>query len=207
MSTAGTPPTEGLVFMTTLPFPIWITFLLHAAIVALCICPLAHTQSDGDTQRVAVSGISSELPKVYQRWLHEDVRWIIAPEERTAFLQLSKREERDRFVEQFWLRRDPTPDTIENEYKEEHYRRIAYANEHFAQAVPGWETDRGRVYILYGPPDRIKTESAHSAGESGKPTVLWHYDSMPGHPRAIDLIFVDTCSCGEYRLETPLKGW
>ena len=85
----------------------------------------------------------------------EDVRWIITSEEESAFKKLSNDAERDTFIEGFWLRRDPTPDTAENEYKEEHYRRIAYANEHFAAGMPGWRTDRGRIYIMFGPPDSI----------------------------------------------------
>ena len=85
------------------------------------------------------------------------MRWIIRPEERAAFLRLGNNQDRERFIEEFWKRRDPTPDTVENEFKEEHYRRIAYANMHFGwQKVQGWETDRGRIYILYGPPNSIK---------------------------------------------------
>src|SRR5579859_4177425 len=94
-----------------------------------------------------------ELQSGWGRWLNEDVAYIITEDERTAFNQLRTDDERDQFVEQFWLRRDPTPDTVENEYKEEHYRRIAYANEHFASGIPGWKTDRGRMYIRFGPPD------------------------------------------------------
>ena len=94
--------------------------------------------------------LNIELSKTYKKWLNEDVVWIITDEERAAFKQLSNDEERDNFIEAFWQRRDPTPDTEENEYKEEHYRRIAYANEHFAAGIPGWKSDRGRIYIMYG---------------------------------------------------------
>ncbi|MGH9570573.1 MAG: GWxTD domain-containing protein [Candidatus Angelobacter sp.] len=83
-----------------------------------------------------------KLGGVYKKWLDEDVRWIITDEELSAFKKLTTNAERDQFIEQFWLRRDPTPDTAENEYKEDHYRRIAYANEHFAAGIPGWKTDR-----------------------------------------------------------------
>ena len=89
--------------------------------------------------------LKQELGASYKKWLNEDVRWIISPEELTAFKALSNDEERDNFIEQFWQRRDPTPDTLENEFKEEHYRRIAYANEHFAAGIPGWKTDRGQM--------------------------------------------------------------
>ncbi len=92
-----------------------------------------------------------ELDAQYKQWLSEDVIYIISPEERTAFLQLSTSEEREQFIEQFWLRRSSNPDLPENDFKEEHYRRIAYANEHYASGIPGWRTDRGRTYIIWGP--------------------------------------------------------
>ncbi len=95
--------------------------------------------------------LRKELETPYKKWLNEDVGYIITDEEKTAFHRLNTDEEREQFIEQFWLRRDPTPDTEENEFKEEHYRRIAYANEHYASGIPGWKTDRGRIYIIYGP--------------------------------------------------------
>jgi GWxTD domain-containing protein len=128
----------------------------------------------------------------------------------SAFKQLSNDEERDQFIEQFWLRRDPTPDTPENEFKEEHYRRIAYANEHFASGIPGWRTDRGRIYIVYGPPDQI---DAHPSGgsfnrpmeEGGGETSTfpfedWRYRYIEGIGQEINLEFVDPCMCGEFHL-------
>ena len=101
-----------------------------------------------------------ELATPYKKWLNEDVGYIITDEERASFKQANNDEEREQFIEQFWLRRDPTPDTEENEFKEEHYRRIAYANEHFASGIPGWKTDRGRIYITFGPPDEIEDHSS-----------------------------------------------
>src|SRR5208283_526081 len=154
--------------------------------------------------------MKQELSSTYKKWLNEDVRWIITPEELSAFKQLSNDEERDAFIEQFWLRRDPTPDTPENEYKEEHYRRIAYANEHFAAGIPGWRTDRGRIYIAYGPPDQI---DSHPSGgsyqrpieEGGGDTSTfpfedWRYRYIEGIGQEINLEFVDTCQCGDYHL-------
>src|SRR3989304_120774 len=101
--------------------------------------------------------LEQELQTAYKKWLQEDVLYILTGEEKEAFLHLNSDEEREQFIEQFWLRRDPTPDTMENEYKEEVYRRIAYANEHFASGIPGWKTDRGRIYITFGPPDERDT--------------------------------------------------
>ena len=98
--------------------------------------------------------VRQELKGPYKTWLNEDVAWIITDQERAAFKSLSNDEERDAFIEQFWLRRNPNPDSPENEFREEHYRRIAYANEHFAAGKPGWKTDRGHIYIAFGKPDR-----------------------------------------------------
>jgi len=154
--------------------------------------------------------LKGELSKTYKKWLDEDVRWIITEEERQAFKRLSNDEERDQFIEQFWLRRDPTPDTVENEYKEDHYRRIAYANEHFASGVPGWRTDRGRIYIMYGPPDEI---DAHPSGgtynrpmeEGGGETTTypfedWRYRYLDGIGQEIMIEFVDVCGCNDYHM-------
>src|SRR5260370_16192428 len=107
-----------------------------------------------------------ELDNAYKQWLTEDVTYIISPEERNAFLQLDTNEEREQFIEQFWLRRSSNPDLPENDFKEEHYRRIVYANEHFASGIPGWRTDRRRVYITWGKPDEI--ESHPTAGTSDR---------------------------------------
>ena len=121
-----------------------------------------------EKQRKAnAKALKIELSKTYRKWLDEDVRWIITDEEKSAFMQLSNDEERDQFIEAFWQRRDPTPDTEENEFKEEHYRRIAYANEHYAAGIPGWKTDRGRIYIVFGPADEI--ESHPSGGSYERP--------------------------------------
>src|SRR5260370_40291473 len=111
--------------------------------------------------------LQKELDTPYKKWLQEEVPYIISDEERAAFLQLQTNEEREQFIEAFWQRRDPTPDTVENEFKEEHYRRIAYANERFASGIPGWRTDRGRIYIIWGKPDEI--ESHPTGGNYERP--------------------------------------
>src|SRR5713101_7765517 len=151
-----------------------------------------------------------ELATPYKKWLDEDVKYIITDEERKAFLQLATNEEREQFIEQFWLRRDPTPDTVENEFKEEHYRRIAYANERFASGIPGWKTDRGRIYIIWGPADEI--ESHPSGGSYDRPPEegggststypfeKWRYRYLEGIGNDVILEFVDPSGSGEYRL-------
>ena len=151
-----------------------------------------------------------ELSKPYKKWLDEDVVYIITDEERAAFKQLSNDEERDNFIEAFWQRRDPTPDTEENEYKEEHYQRIAYANEHFAAGVPGWKTDRGRIYIVYGKPDEIDSHPSggtyerpmeEGGGETSTyPFEDWRYRYLEGIGQEIIIEFVDTCMCGEFHM-------
>ena len=172
------------------------SWLVPLSLVVLCTGVLGFTES-GDTTTAS----DRQNQTVYQRWLDEDIRWIVTPEERDAFIKLSKDEERDRFVEQFWLRRDPTPATAENEFKEEHYRRMAYANLHFAASVPGWRTDRGRSYIVNGPPSAVKMQSSRDDEGSIRPTLLWHYHSLAEPGKDFDLRFVDVCTCGDYRLE------
>jgi len=154
--------------------------------------------------------LNIELSKTYKKWLNEDVVWIITDEERAAFKQLSNDEERDNFIEAFWQRRDPTPDTEENEYKEEHYRRIAYANEHFAAGIPGWKSDRGRIYIMYGPADEIDSHPSggtyerpmeEGGGETSTfPFEDWRYRYLEGIGQEIIIEFVDTCMCGDYHM-------
>jgi GWxTD domain-containing protein len=151
-----------------------------------------------------------EVSKVYKKWLDEDVIYIITDEERAAFKQLSNDEERDNFIEAFWQRRDPTPDTEENEYKEEHYQRIAYANEHFAAGVPGWKTDRGRIYIVFGKPDEIEDHPSggtyerpmeEGGGETSTfPFADWRYRYIEGIGQEVIIEFVDTCMCGEFHM-------
>jgi GWxTD domain-containing protein len=151
-----------------------------------------------------------ELDTPYKQWLNEDVIYIISPEERQAFLQLATNEEREQFIEQFWLRRSSNPDLPDNDFKEEHYRRIAYANEHFASGIPGWKTDRGRMYIMWGPADEV--ESHPSGGtydrpmeEGGGSTTTypwesWRYRYMEGIGENVIWEFVDPSGSGEYHL-------
>ena len=156
------------------------------------------------------SSLKIELSKTYKKWLNEDVVWIITDQERAAFKQLSNDEERDSFIEQFWLRRDPTPDTEENEYKEEHYRRIAYSNEHFAAGIPGWKSDRGRIYIMYGPADEVDSHPSggsyerpmeEGGGETSTfPFEDWRYRYLEGIGQEVIIEFVDTCMCGDYHM-------
>ena len=161
-------------------------------------------------KRDNAKALKQELGKTYKKWLDEDVRWIISDEERAAFKQLSNDEERDSFIEAFWQRRDPTPDTVENEFKEEHYRRIAYANEHFPAGIPGWKTDRGRMYIMYGAPDEIESHPSGGTYErpmdegggttSTFPFEQWRYRYLEGIGQEVIIEFVDTCMCGDYHM-------
>jgi GWxTD domain-containing protein len=151
-----------------------------------------------------------EIDNLYKSWLNDEVGYIISDEERTAFLRLGTNEEREQFIESFWGMRDPTPDTVENEFKEEHYRRIAYSNERFASGIPGWRTDRGRIYIIWGPPDEV--ESHPSGGSyvrpyeegggttSTFPFEKWRYRHLEGIGSDIILEFVDPSGSSEYRL-------
>src|SRR5580704_1048913 len=151
-----------------------------------------------------------ELDTPYKQWLSEDVIYIISPAERQAFLQLETNEEREQFIEQFWLRRSATPDLPENDFKEEHYRRIAYANEHYASGIPGWKTDRGRMYIMWGPPDEIESHPTggtydRPAAEGGGSTTTypwetWRWRYLEGIGENVILEFVDPSGSGVYHL-------
>jgi len=165
---------------------------------------------DAKKKKQQMKDYSKEIKGEYRKWLDQDVVWIITDEERAAFKQLSNDEERDNFIEAFWQRRDPTPDTEENEYKEEHYQRIAYANEHFAAGVPGWRTDRGRIYIMYGKADEIESHPSggtyerpmeEGGGETSTfPFETWRYRYLEGIGQEVIIEFVDTCMCGEYHM-------
>jgi len=151
-----------------------------------------------------------DASRALRRWIDEDVSYIISGEERTAWKRLTTDEERDSFIENFWLRRDPTPDTIDNEFKDSHYERIAYANEHYASGIPGWKTDRGRIYVMYGKPDEI--ESHPSGGTYDRPIEegggttstfpfeIWRYRYIEGIGNEVLLEFVDPSMSGEYRM-------
>jgi GWxTD domain-containing protein len=190
--------------------------LIHLAVVGFVIALLltgsaSLAEKKSKEQKEREKSLKAEKEgKFYKDWLQKDVTYIITDEERKAFKNLSTDEERDSFIEQFWLRRDPSPDTAENEYKEEHYRRIAYANEHYGSGIPGWKTDRGRIYIMYGPADEI--ESHPSGGSYDRPTEegggttstypfeIWRYRYIADIGNEVLLEFVDPTMSGEYHL-------
>lgn len=171
--------------------------------------PPAAQKPDKEQKRKMKKAIK-ELDKQYKEWLSEDVPYIISPEERNAFLQLDTNEEREQFIEQFWLRRSPNPDLPDNEFKEEHYRRIAYANEHYASGIPGWKTDRGHMYIVWGPPDEIESHPTGGTYDrpmeegggstSTYPWETWRWRYIEGMGENVIMEFVDPTGTGEYHL-------
>jgi GWxTD domain-containing protein len=172
--------------------------------------PQTLTKEQRKEQKQKARKTLKELDSQYRQWLNEDVIYIISPEERNAFLQLDTNEEREQFIEQFWLRRSSNPDLPDNDFKEEHYRRIAYANEHYASGIPGWKTDRGRMYIMWGPADEV---DSHPSGgtydrpmeEGGGSTTTypwetWRWRYLEGIGENVILEFVDPSGSGEYHL-------
>lgn len=192
------------------------------AAAALGIASFARAQAPTAKQVSSENGRASRsVPLMYQKWLDEDVVWIITPKERAQFMNLSNNDERDGFIKKFWLRGDRKTDGGENNFRTEHYHRIAYANQHFSAGIPGWKTDRGRIFIMYGAPDSI---DAHpSAVSATKPYEVWHYHAIqeyappeqvqdtkdykaaPVTKKDIDMKFVDTCSCGNFQLQASPK--
>ncbi|MEO6590323.1 MAG: GWxTD domain-containing protein, partial [Pyrinomonadaceae bacterium] len=166
------------------------------------------TPNQNPAEKVRVVG--KEKEKIYTDWVNKDVAYIITKEEKKAFKELKTDEERENFISSFWLRRDPNPDTEENEFREEFYERIAYANEHYASGIPGWKTDRGRIYITWGKPDSVE---AHPSGgsydrpsyEGGGSTTTyafetWFYRYLEGVGSGVEIEFVDPTGTGEYRI-------
>ncbi len=179
----------------------------------------AATPADGETiakpltdreKKKREDKLRKELETPFRKWLNEDVFYIITDEERATFKRFATDDERESFIESFWLRRDPTPDTQENEYKEEHYRRIAYSNERFASGIPGWKADRGRIYITFGPPDEIEDHPSGGTYQrpieegggttSTFPFQKWRYRYIDGIGNDVMIEFVDTTMTGEFRM-------
>src|SRR6516165_9244162 len=172
--------------------------------------PIPQNQKLSKQQKQKMRKTLKELDTPYRTWLEEDVVYIITPDERNAFLQLETNEEREQFIEQFWLRRSSNPDLPDNDFKEEHYRRIAYANEHYASGIPGWKTDRGRMYIMWGPADEVDSHPTGGTYDrpmeegggstSTYPWETWRWRYLEGIGENIILEFVDPSGSGEYHL-------
>jgi GWxTD domain-containing protein len=177
---------------------------------AFCASSVVLTQEQQPDPTSKPRNVKPELKKAYKDWLDKDVTYIITDEEKKAFKKLATDDERERFIEEFWRRRDPDPDTDENEFKEEYYERIAYANEHFSSGIPGWKTDRGRIWIMYGKPDERETHPmggsyerpSYEGGGSTTtyPFEIWFYRYLAGVGSGIEIEFVDPTGSGEYRI-------
>lgn len=184
--------------------------LSFAAITLLAQPPSKDKGKPAEDVSTKARNVKPELKEAYKRWLSTDVDYIITKEEKRAFLALQTDEERENFIENFWRRRDPNPDTEENEYREEYYERIAYANEKFTSGIPGWKTDRGRIYIAWGKPDSIESHPAGGAYdrpsyEGGGSTTtypfeVWFYRHLDNVGDGIEIEFVDPTGTGEYRI-------
>ncbi len=178
--------------------------LLLASVSFPLVC--AHGQ-DQTSRKRNERALRVVVDRPWHKWLEEDVRYIITDQERADFQKLTTDDQRDKFVEAFWAHRNPTPGSVENTFKEEHYRRIAYANTHFAAGAPGWKTDRGQIYIVYGPPDHVEKKSKGSGlGQPTQyPSEMWRYKIMLDVGRDVSVEFIDSCQCGEYHLSDPDK--
>lgn len=189
------------------------SFLAAGIAAGFCLTVSAQPPDKKDPNADPLSNarkVTTEANKVYKKWLDNDVAYIITDQEKKAFKALTTDEERENFIENFWRRRDPNPDTEENEYREEYYERIAYANQHFTSGIPGWKTDRGRVYIAHGKPDSIESHPAGGAYDrpswegggstSTYPFEIWFYRHLDGVGDGLEIEFVDPTGTGEYRM-------
>jgi GWxTD domain-containing protein len=188
--------------------------LSHGLLLLFLCLPFSYgrSQDRASVPQSRRAWLDPNVGEEYRKWLREDVVWIITDQERADFQKLVGDQQRDRFIEAFWERRNPTPGAPENAFKEEHYRRIAYANEHFAERIPGWKTDRGNIYIKYGTPDNVdrhqdtidsdNPQQQHPDGiqQSHFAFEDWRYRYIEGIGRNVIVEFVDDCSCGEFQL-------
>ena len=183
---------------------------IFIAVVALVVClPAAGVQQKPPSKNEK----PAEIPAQYKKWVDEEALYIISDNERDVFKSLRTDDEREGFIRTFWRRRDPSPETPLNEFREEHYRRLEWANRHYFEGKAGWRTDRGRAYIMFGPPDFFETNPGGGRGflfdPSGPtaefPSEVWTYRSIPGLKERIgriDLIFVNYYNSGSYQLTT-----
>ncbi|MEO6393519.1 MAG: GWxTD domain-containing protein, partial [Pyrinomonadaceae bacterium] len=179
---------------------------LGASLFAMLVQPVAAQQDPSQKQRQ----VKTEVKKAYRDWIEKDVTYIISDAEKRAFKKLETDDEREKFIEDFWRRRDPDPDTEENEYREEYYERIAYANEHYSSGIPGWKSDRGRIYITFGKPNEVETHPSGGSYERPSyqgggstatyPFEIWFYRHLEGVGSGIEIEFVDPSGTGEYHI-------
>lgn len=181
----------------------YVWLVIVAGLVVLLFAPATIAQDEAASYQV--------LPPQYRKWLDEDARYIIADQERSEFAKLTNDQQRDEFVERFWEKRNPEPGSSPNVYKEQHYERIRFAISHFSVLdTSGWKTDRGRIYIVFGPPDHIdqhfSAAGSHKASDLfGVAAIpydweLWRYGYIEGIGEDVDFTFVDTCGCGRYEM-------
>jgi GWxTD domain-containing protein len=176
-------------------------------LASICFPAFPSNAQDRDpAPQSSQSWLDPSVKEIYKKWLTEDVAWIISDQERADFKKLSNDKQRDDFVVAFWERRNPNPGSSENKFKEAHYQSLAYANTNFAAGVPGWKTDRGRMYIMYGPPDNVVRHlQSDSVQKSAFNTEEWHWKYIEGIGRDVIIRFVDTCGCSEYHIPIEEK--
>ena len=185
------------------------SFVLALFCLAACFAG-AQDKRSSQTPDQKPRKIKPEPNRVYKDWPRREVALIISAEEIKAYEKLQTDEEREQFIRDFWSMRDPSPDTEENEYKDEYYERMAYADEHFTSGRPGRLSDRGRIYIKFGKPDSIESHPAGGSYEresyegGGSTTTYpfekWFYRNIPGVRSGVDIEFVDPTGSGEYRM-------
>jgi GWxTD domain-containing protein len=179
-----------------------VVFLATAALAVVAV-QAAPAQDAAKLEAEAKEQAEKATP--YKLWLNEDVVYIIADVERAAYLKLTTDEEREHFIKQFWEVRNPTPGSAENAFQVEHYRRIGYANKHFGtrSGRQGWQTDRGYIYIVYGPPDEIDSHPLGAdTGTSQPPYPFedWRYKHVDGVGDGVSVRFIDRTKTGDFHV-------
>ncbi len=175
--------------------------LVVLSLAANSTAPAQENQSERELQALS----DSELDKAMDKWIRDYVRYIITEEEKVEWKGLSNRDDKVMFIEHFWQRRDPTPETRENEYRAEYIQRWLYVKQHFTAGKPGWRTDRGRIYLMLGAPSSVE-RNPFGRNRTERPSEVWYYNSINNRnlPASVDISFVDFMGYGDYEIVTDL---
>ena len=179
-------------------------------ILLLLFIPFIFNSTGFSVQKMEKEN-KNELSEKHKKWLNEDVVYIISQNEKEVFKSLKTDELRENFIRTFWRRRDPSPDTSLNEFREEHYRRMRYVKVNYFEGEAGWRTDRGRIYIMFGPPDFLETNPGGARGflfgasapTAEFPSEVWTYRHLPGVKTRlgrIEFMFINYYNSGAYQL-------
>ena len=172
----------------------------------LCLALLVDSGLTQSTPRFICSTNEPRTDREFNEWIRSDVRWLVTNAERTAFANLKSGNDRREFVQNFWRRRDPDPDTSANEFRDTYCGRLPLTKR-FESGIPGWKTDRGRILLLWGEPDKILTGKENIEGDVVTVFEKWTYKHLDDLGTDIYVTFVDPTQTKEFRFAKSDLGW